>query len=657
MTNILAIAPNVPKVASFSSTDQLRNVNISAIEIDNDRKNKFFHPAENAIVACMPQASGLDIAGIYALPESKPNRITNGQFEKLDNFFPALKNDVKAGLKKLPDDLQNRLRQQLSAASMTLVDRKITVTDENIAHRKLEKNCIEEFLTLSENVSRAEFTGTDEISNIGLSARTDALTSALGRLQDHRGVTEIARDFADTLAILTHLSKSLTSAQPSASDNALLISTLRELGRSLIAMQDMKQSPDLYQLMLIDADFSRFNVGVLHPGGKIDPAVSQIYMEVQRIVAWTKLQVVARQADVNHSEEEQSISVQDCLSDAMAIEVGIVAAATATLRGAQDKTLELDALTEVGLKAKLMHFLQVHERFNVTMQNNPTLNLVGKKINPEDAARQLDAWCKGADIGAEIMRMFIDVLIRMREGMRESRQFALTLYSQHAAAAIVALKQQADDTWKKEMFSAVGLIASGALQLVPLTLSSIKDRRAANVGKNTLAADVKIAPAKAAQANKNMQSMLEDGAVPAGTGKMRRGSEIEGSKNTAAPANSPAEEPASTDARAASKRDIENSMTRTHEKMNKLQLKMNYYRAIGELAQGAFGIAAAYYGCYAAYDGVRHFSENAEMQKQLFQRDRWGQELETKTHDIDQVSSIITDLQTRQTETTKRLIG
>jgi hypothetical protein len=655
MSNILAIVPNA---TSFSGAEQARNANINAITIDHETRDQFFRPAENAIVACMPRATGLETTGIYALPVTKSNDRMNRQAEKIGDFFVASKDDNRAGVKKLPGNLQDRLQQQLSAASVILVDRKLKVSDENIGHRQLEKNCIEEFLMLSENVARAEFSGTDMISNINLLARSDALTSGVRRLQEHRSVAEIASDVTRTSAALKHLIASMTTAQPSAENNASLASALGELGRSLIAMQDMKHLPDLSQLMIIDADFSRLNVSMLKQQGKIDPALSQICMEVQRIVAWTKLQIVAQQADINNHETGQSTLVRDCLSDAMAIETGIVAVAMTTLRAVQNKTLEVDALTEIGLKGRLTHFLQVHDRFNETIQNNPMLNVDGNGRISRDAARQLDAWCKGADIGAEIMRMFIDVLIRMREGMRESRQFALTLYSQHAGAAIVALRQQADDTWKKEMFSAVGLIASGALQLVPLTLSSIKDRRATNVGKNTLAADVKISPAKTAQANKNMQSILEDEAVPAGNAKTRRGSAAAGPKNTVAAEESQAKAPTSPEeARASAKRDIENSMTRTHEKMNKLQLKMNYYRAIGELAQGAFGIAAAYYGCYAAYDGVRHFAENAEMQKQLFQRDRWSQELEAKTHDIDQVGSIITDLQTRQTETTKRLIG
>jgi hypothetical protein len=655
MSNILAIVSNV---ASLSGGARTGNINSNANPINNETKNHFFRPAENAIAACMPHAGGLDVTAIYSLPETKRGSTANSQFEKIGDFFVMSKSCDKAGLKKLPGSLQNRLRQQLSTASMTLVDRKDTVADENGIHLQLEKNCIEEFLDLSENVALAGFLGTDAISNIGLLARSDALTSGMRRLQDSRSAIEITNGFSNTLAKLAHLSTSLDSTPPSVENDALLASTLSELGHSLIAMQGMKCLPKPSQLIAMETDFSRLNAGMLNRVGKIDSSLSQIYMEAQRLVAWTKLQVVTQRGEVNNPQTGRSISVRDCLADAMAIETSIVAVAITTLRAVQDKALEVDALSEIGLKGKLTHFLQVYDRLNTTIQNNPTWEIAGKGVISEDAARQLKDWCKGADIGAEIMRIFIDVLIRMREGMRESRQFALTLYSQHAAAAIVALKQQADDTWKKEMFSALGLIASGALQLVPLTISSIKDRRAASVSKNTLAADVKISPAKAVQANKNMQTMLEDEVSPGGAIKNRQGSEAETAKNGSSPKQSRANEPTSSeDAKASAKRDIENSMTKTHEKMNKLQLKMNYYRAIGELAQGAFGIAAAYYGCYAAYDGVRHFSENAEMQKQLFQRDRWGQELDAKTHDIDQVGSIITDLQTRQTETTKRLIG
>jgi hypothetical protein len=322
--------------------------------------------------------------------------------------------------------------------------------------------------------------------------------------------------------------------------------------------------------------------------------------------------------------------------------------------------------------------------------------------------RQLDQWRKGNDIGGEVMRLFVSALIRLREGMRASRQMAFSLYSYHADLAIAALQKQGDENWKKEILSAIGMMVSGVLQLVPIAVPMISssitkfrstkafafrsaksninktdnaqlsplsektgpDGSARNNKKNTQAEKVSDKHA-ASDLRKSSDSGIDHSIlvserhidIELGIKQKKTSNDVKKSdtKKTAADADIHKSEAKVADAAKDTDMRLKDRQARaeqaTHTGWVKQQVYISYYRALGELVQGSFNIGAAMYGRSAAYLGAEHYSQNAEMQKQLFQREVWNSECDTLTRTKDQVESIISDLQTRQTDTTSKIIG
>jgi hypothetical protein len=611
-------------------------------------------PTDNAIAVCVSRKNKAHASGGYGLPAPLAN--VSNDLTKIRIFLKNFGKDPATGSKLLPTDLQQQVQQQLATAALTLIEPENTTRNETLEHQLQKKDFTDEFLAISEHLSQGRFTGGDAMSNVTLFARSKALASGVQRMQDGRSTADIHRNFAAASVVLGEASREITSMQAGVADVALLESTLGELGHLLVAMQDKQCPPDLDQLLAIETALAALNKGMPVHAGALNTAFSETCMDVQRLVAWTKLQVVAQQVDAGDIESERSALLNNCLLDAMAVETAIVSAAASALRAMQDGSLQVDALTELGLQTRLVQFISVHQQFGALMHaESTTTSKSGNRIH-SDAARQLEAWQQSSDIGGEIMRLFISVLIRMREGMRESRQFALTLYSQHADAAISALKQQADNAWMEKVLNASGSIASGVLQLAPVMYKFGKGIVKNAVGKNTLrATELKTAASSAEKTNNNMRAIQEE--ATSASSKNSRRSKADEAESTPVTEKTQAKKSKSKKDTAETAREAENDATQLHAKMNRLQLNLAYLKAIGDIGQGSLGIAAAYYGWYKDSDGVRHFAENAEMQKQIFQRDRWDKEVDARTSDIGQVMSVITELQTAYTSTTKRLLA
>jgi hypothetical protein len=395
-----------------------------------------------------------------------------------------------------------------------------------------------------------------------------------------------------------------------ASDDVFLELKLRKTTSLPSAAQGANLPIAQEKLLSINATCARLSAALMNSNEAVNLSLSQTCMEAQRISAWALVNVVAQEGMKQGGAAQVALTV-DHLREAMAIEAAIASAATTTLQAAQSGMIEIDAPTKSGLEAQLVRFLQTTDRLAALPQDGE--DEIGLAADSDAyvssaAAQQLEAWSRNSDIGTEIMRLYMNALIRMRESMRESRQLALAFYSMHAEAAVAALKKQGLDNWKKEILSAVGLVVSGALQVLPLVIAPI---RAAHLARK--------------EANKAMYFEVKAGTIMAAKGK----STLTESEQ----------------------------VHKEHNRLLQVQTDGMICRAIGEMAQGIFNIGAAFCGFDAANDGVEHFSQNAEMQKQIFQRDKWSVEVDMMTRSMEQVASTINDLQARQSDTIVKLTG
>lgn len=371
------------------------------------------------------------------------------------------------------------------------------------------------------------------------------------------------------------------------------------------------------KLLSINATCARLSAALMNSNEAVNLSLSQTCMEAQRTSAWALVNVAAQEGMKQGGAAQVALTV-DHLREAMAIEAAIASAATTTLQAAQSGMIEIDAPTKSGLEAQLVRFLQVTDRLAALPQDGEEeigLAADSGAYVSSAAAQQLEAWSRNSDIGTEIMRLYMNALIRMRESMRESRQLALAFYSVHAEAAVAALKKQGLDNWKKEILSAVGLIVSGALQVLPLVIPPIKmGYRKIMGGKDVKSHSV---------------------VIKEGGGTIKKAKVVK-EKSTLTKSE---------------------QVQKEHNKVVKTQTDVMICRALGEMAQGIFNIGAAFCGFDAANDGVEHFSQNAEMQKQIFQRDKWSVEVDMMTRSMEQVASTINDLQARQSDTNMKLMG
>lgn len=304
-------------------------------------------------------------------------------------------------------------------------------------------------------------------------------------------------------------------------------------------------------------------------------------------------------------------------------------------------------------------------------------NIHARGVDPVsggNAAALLARWSKNNDIGGEALKLFLTALIAMRETMRASRQLSLTLYSNHAALGVKALQLQGDANWKRDLLNAVGQIVSGVMQIGIVTGGYLHNNRAETVSKNNTE--------NAAPAAKKNKAEVEQGT--SGTGVAGQSSTMEKTSHLSKPTLSGAVEgeivlrtnlskknqrraessestAAASGAEDAALRNAESKLKddamSENTKSQLLQTIAIGARAAGEIATGTFGVASAFYGLEGAYYGADNFRENAEMQKQIFQRDKWSAESDVMFRTMEQVLTSINDMQTRQSESLGKLIG
>jgi hypothetical protein len=422
--------------------------------------------------------------------------------------------------------------------------------------------------------------------------------------------------FIDPICQIKGLIMTTITAVPQTAAPSFNATQISEDEQSLSIAPKVAHAPERKNNLAIDTVSTQLITALIGSKDGVSLPLSQSCMEVQRASAWGRVLATA-QAGEKTGDAIHVAQMAEHLHEAMAVEASIASTAIVTLTAAQNGAIELDAPTEIELNQQLGRFLQVADRLETLASNRSD---DGEKVDRHtdshrftaSAASQLEAWSKNSDIGTEILRLYMDSLIRMRESLRESRQLALSFYTLHADAAIVALKKQGQDNWMKEILSAVGLIVSGVIQLVPLVAMPIYDRM--------------TRPAKV-ETHRVKEPMAEKNAKPA------------------RPSREETERKKELDSRD------------RHSDLMRLQTTQNYCRALAEIAQGSFNIGAAFYGLYASNDGVEHFSQNAEMQKQIFQRDKWSVEADMMTRSMEQVASTINDLQTRQTDSISKLNG
>jgi hypothetical protein len=390
-------------------------------------------------------------------------------------------------------------------------------------------------------------------------------------------------------------------------------SELNEKEQSLSIAPKEIQAPESKKISAIGTASTQLITALIDSKDGVSLPLSQTCMEVQRASAWARVLATAKTGEKT-GDTTHVAQMAEHLHEAMAVEASIASTAMVTLQAAQNGAVELDAPTEIELNQQLVRFLQVADRLEALASDDADQvdQHSDSHLFTASAASQLEAWSKNSDIGTEVLRLYMNALIRMRESLRESRQLALSFYTVHADAAIVALKKQGQDNWMKEILSAVGLIVSGVIQLVPLIAMPIHAR-------------------------------------------MKRHARVDAYKVKEPGAKKNAEPPSPT----REERDSKKNRIAQDNNSEIMQMHNNlaYFRALGEIAQGSFNIGAAFYGLYASNDGVEHFSQNAEMQKQIFQRDKWSVEADMMTRSIEQVASTINDLQTRQTDSISKLNG
>ncbi|MDB5992284.1 MAG: hypothetical protein JWQ10_3687 [Herbaspirillum sp.] len=419
---------------------------------------------------------------------------------------------------------------------------------------------------------------------------------------------------------------------------------------------------DQEQLLSINATCARLSAALMSSNEAVNLSLSQACMEAQRTNAWALVNVAAQEGMKHGGEAKVALTI-DHLREAMAIEAAIASAATTTLQAAQSGMIEIDAATKNGLEAQLVRFLQATDRLAALPQDGE--DEIGMAADPESyvssaAAQQLEAWSRNSDIGTEIMRLYMNALIRMRESMRESRQLALAFYSVHAEAAVTALKKQGMDNWKKEILSAVGLIVSGVLQVIPFALAPFRKNGNGTHNEDGTEKLTHVnsekSSSKLSKTEKVQVHCVNEDSVKGNKSSSSRLSEVareelhrvnKGSKKLQSDTG-PSEEDTLRE---------RHEVQKQHNELLRVQNDSMLCRALGEMVQGIFNIGSAFCGFDAANDGVEHFSQNAEMQKQIFQRDKWSVEVDMMTRSMEQVASTINDLQARQSDTIVKLTG
>lgn len=298
-----------------------------------------------------------------------------------------------------------------------------------------------------------------------------------------------------------------------------------------------------------------------------------------------------------------------------------------------------------------------------------------KNFDPLDggnAAALLARWSKNNDIGGEALKLFLTALISMRESMRESRQLALELYSSHAALGVKALQLQGDASWRRDILSAVGQIVSGVLQ-IGVTAGGCFAQKMMKVKPKTTTENPE-APRKKSADEQDLSrttlagqpstikktSQLADGILSNGTKKgdmVVRSNYRKAKQRQAESSEATPEASAALDATKRAEASLSEKLTSENSRNLFLQTSSMIGRSVGDIVNGTFNIGAAYCGLDAAYHGADNFYENAEMQKQIFQRDKWSSESDILFRTMEQVLSSINDMQTRQSESLGKLIG
>lgn len=335
-----------------------------------------------------------------------------------------------------------------------------------------------------------------------------------------------------------------------------------------------------------------------------------------------------------------------------------------TQNGPSVLRLHTDSILVDNLAKKIQKNIDI-KKFDGSAQNlNP--------VNGGNAAALLARWSKNNDIGGEALKLFLTALISMRESMRESRQLALELYSNHAALGVKALQLQGDANWRREVVNAAGQILSGVLQIgvtgigyCKQQMASAKSKKASEnleplEKKSTNEQNLSEAELAGQPSTMKKTSYLADGELSNASikGQMKLCSNLRGNSQLRAGLSEATPEVSAT-VDATKRAEVSNSekLIIQNTRSQSLQTVSLIGRSVGEIAGGMLSIGAAYYGLDAAYYGAENFYENAEMQKQIFQRDKWSSESDVLFRTMEQVLSSINDMQTRQSESLGKLIG
>lgn len=648
-----AIAPNNAVHMPF-------NVNDAP---DNTLKTDMARPSDRVLGRCLEMAKAAPYP--LMLPDEEAVAINWSVLQKKIAELPR----QSSGLSALPTALFEQLQQSLARAAAVLA-----AQDAPLAVR-------ERFERVLAGVQQAAVINPGDLGSMHLFMESIALGIDIDIIEQSLTPAILDKKLITVMALLEARAGALTNAP----DQSHLRAALADLSAILMAMQTLGHTPEAGQLKALSKLLASINLQVAD-----DPSLLQMSMRAQTTSAKLGL-LGAGGGDLDGPQLQQML----------ALEVMSATVALTVLDSAQP----LDDVTRIAYQSDLLQAFQTVDQMatltgaTLNAPMNMPMSAPSRTVERSSAADMLDSWTKMLDLNLALLNNFVDLLISLRQTMRENRQAQLEIFQMKTTLAIDALNEQRKNNFIKELVTAGGQILSGVMQLGPVAKGAITKMLRAPRASTLLApmpaleASVPTAPSAASTPAASAASspalsrrgstaasnraatharqpdvvsqnfeMKGDNLDVAGTVKPSKStssaevasSASKKSKSTKDPVADPSVDPKAdpatpSKALSADAKAISDSA--------RVQVEMMVMRGIGEILQGLANIVAAVFGSKAAEAGAQHYRHDREGQVAQFQRSVSDQAVTEVSENIAQELRIIADMQDKQFEISKRIFG